>query len=115
MGRIELPSMVYETIALPLSYIGISNGAGETATLPLSYSGFGGTSLNTFKSPLEPILPKISGIEQHRAKRKRSVPFSIALRAVESIGKISENLILERDTGVEPVFLPWEGNVEPLN
>ena len=21
----------------------------------------------------------------------------------------------ERDTGVEPVFLPWEGNVEPLN
>ncbi len=22
MGRIELPSMVYETIALPLSYIG---------------------------------------------------------------------------------------------
>ena len=23
MGRIELPSMVYETIALPLSYIGI--------------------------------------------------------------------------------------------
>ncbi|KKW16990.1 MAG: hypothetical protein UY56_C0005G0015 [Parcubacteria group bacterium GW2011_GWA1_50_14] len=36
MGRIELPSMVYETIALPLSYIGISNGAGETATLPLN-------------------------------------------------------------------------------
>ena len=21
----------------------------------------------------------------------------------------------ERDTGVEPVFLPWEGNVGPLN
>jgi len=24
-------------------------------------------------------------------------------------------LILERDTGVEPVFQPWEGCVEPLN
>ena len=24
MGRIELPSMIYETTALPLSYIGIS-------------------------------------------------------------------------------------------
>ena len=22
---------------------------------------------------------------------------------------------MERDTGIEPVFLPWEGNVEPLN
>ena len=24
-------------------------------------------------------------------------------------------LILERDTGIEPVFQPWEGRVLPLN
>ncbi len=31
MGRIELPSMVYETIALPLSYIGIGRVARSAA------------------------------------------------------------------------------------
>ena len=49
MGRIELPSMVYETIALPLSYIGNTNYervtrielaylAWEASTLPLCYT-----------------------------------------------------------------------------
>ena len=27
----------------------------------------------------------------------------------------TKNEIFERDTGVEPVFPPWEGDVEPLN
>jgi hypothetical protein len=35
--------------------------------------------------------------------------------AHEKFGKIPESQIVERDTGVEPVSLPWEGNVEPLN
>ena len=42
-------------------------------------------------------------------------PYKAARSAAESVGKIPESLILERDTGVEPVFLPWEGNVGPLN
>lgn len=25
------------------------------------------------------------------------------------------SFILERDTGIEPVSLPWEGSIEPLN
>jgi site-specific DNA recombinase len=40
-----------------------------------------------------------------RAVRGEPVfPFSAALRAAESIGKISENLILVPSTGIEPVF-----------
>ncbi len=35
MGRIELPSMVYETIALPLSYIGKSESPDITSGRPL--------------------------------------------------------------------------------
>ncbi len=35
--------------------------------------------------------------------------------AHQFVGQKSESLILERDTGVEPVFWPWEGHVEPIN
>ena len=35
--------------------------------------------------------------------------------AHEKVGKVPESQIVERDTGVEPVFQPWEGRVEPLN
>ena len=42
-----------------------------------------------------------------RAVRGESVfPYLSALRAAESIGKISESLILVRDTGIEPVPTP---------
>jgi hypothetical protein len=33
---------------------------------------------------------------------------------LKTLGKLKISL-LERDTGVEPVFSPWKGGVEPLN
>ena len=38
-----------------------------------------------------------------------------ALRAVESVGKIPESLILERATRIELAPQPWEGCILPLN
>ena len=51
-----------------------------------------------------------------RAVRGEPVfPYLSALRAVESIGKIPESLILVRNTGIEPVSQPWEGRILPLD
>lgn len=47
-----------------------------------------------------------SGILVRRSfSRGGEPPFLLACRAIYH----------ERDTGVEPVSLPWEGSVEPLN
>ena len=35
--------------------------------------------------------------------------------AHEKVGKIPESQIVERDMGIEPIFSPWKGDVEPLN
>ena len=35
--------------------------------------------------------------------------------AHEKASKIPESQIMERDTGVKPVFTPWKGVVESLN
>ena len=51
-----------------------------------------------------------------RALRGEPVfPYMAAQSAAETASQKDESLILERDTGVEPVFQPWEGCVEPLN
>ncbi len=59
MGRIELPSMVYETIALPLSHIGTMVGGG-CSTPELRWQKLRGQERAAQKG--EPRSAKLSGI-----------------------------------------------------
>ncbi len=61
MGRIELPSVVYETTALPLSYIGIFIVTSTSVLLELSCLGlavFGEASNNNILTKINQLINK---------------------------------------------------------
>ena len=56
----------------------------------------------------------LSGASLRRKRAKLCFALGRAVDRVCQIGR-ALNTSLERDTGIEPAFLPWKGSVLPLN